>query len=149
MYKVTKQILFCYGHRLLNYDGKCRYLHGHNGKAEIELESTQLDERGMVVDFNEIQHVVKRWIDEQLDHRMLLNRRDPMLPTIQRSNEPCFVMDENPTAEAIARLIFEYAKSQGFPVAEVRLWETEHSFATYRERKNRRRSHVVRRTTTR
>ncbi len=143
MYKVTKQILFCYGHRLLNYDGKCRYLHGHNGKAEIELESTRLDERGMVVDFNEIQRIVKRWIDEQLDHRMLLNRRDPMLPTIQRAAEPCFIMDENPTAEAIARLIFEYAKSQGFPVAEVRLWETEHSFATYRGTAN------VRRRTTR
>ena len=28
MYKVTREIHFCYGHRLLNYDGKCRHLHG-------------------------------------------------------------------------------------------------------------------------
>ena len=28
MYRVTREIDFCYGHRLLNYAGKCRYLHG-------------------------------------------------------------------------------------------------------------------------
>ena len=33
MFRVTKEIHFCYGHRLLNYDGKCRHLHGHNGRA--------------------------------------------------------------------------------------------------------------------
>ncbi|HLB03050.1 MAG TPA: 6-carboxytetrahydropterin synthase, partial [Nitrospiria bacterium] len=46
MYKVTKHILFCYGHRLLNYDGKCKHLHGHNGRVEIELTSPKLDHRG-------------------------------------------------------------------------------------------------------
>ena len=35
-FKVTKQIEFCYGHRLLNYDGKCKHLHGHNGLLEID-----------------------------------------------------------------------------------------------------------------
>ena len=33
MFRVTQEIDFCYGHRLLNYGGKCRYLHGHNGRA--------------------------------------------------------------------------------------------------------------------
>ena len=37
MYRVTKEIRFCYGHRLLNYSGECRHLHGHNGLAEITL----------------------------------------------------------------------------------------------------------------
>ncbi len=41
------------------------------------------------------------------------------------------VMEENPTAEAIARLIYEFTKSQGFPLTRVRLWETETSYATY------------------
>ena len=36
------------------------------------------------------------------------------------------------TAEAIARLIYEYAVSQKFPVTKVTLWETSSSFATYR-----------------
>ncbi len=145
MYKVTKQILFCYGHRLLNYSGKCRYLHGHNGKVEIELQAERLDRRGMVVDFNDIQRAVKGWIDQQLDHRMLLNRKDPLLLMIRKAGEPLYVMEENPTAEAIARLIFEYAQSQGFPVTEVRLWETEHSFATFSQRQATISRHNVRR----
>jgi len=132
MYAVTRTIHFCYGHRLLNYEGKCRYLHGHNGKVEIELESERLDTRGMVRDFNEIKQTIQAWIDSELDHKMLLNRRDPALPLLRKLGEPLFVMDENPTAEAIARLIFEYTASQGFPVTAVRLWETEHSCATYR-----------------
>ena len=45
MYKVTKHIDFCYGHRLLNYEGQCRYLHGHNGRVEIDIESPALDDR--------------------------------------------------------------------------------------------------------
>src|ERR671929_242125 len=36
MFRITRELHFCYGHRLLNYDGKCRHLHGHNGKAVIE-----------------------------------------------------------------------------------------------------------------
>ena len=136
MYRVTREIFFSYGHRLLNYDGKCRYFHGHNGKVEVELEAEKLDERGMVFDFKDIKSVIKNWIDETLDHRMILNRKDPLLGALQKAGEPVFIMEDNPTAEAIARLIYEYALSQGFPISEVRLWETEQSFATY-HRKNR------------
>ena len=132
MYIVTKVIQFCYGHRLLKYEGKCRYLHGHNGRAEIELRSERLDHRGMVRDFGEIKQVIQAWIDRELDHKMLLHREDPALPLLRRLGEPVFVMDINPTAEAIARLIFDYTASQGFPVTEVRLWETDRSVATYR-----------------
>ncbi len=132
MYSVTKVIRFCYGHRLLNYGGKCRYLHGHNGTVEIELTSHRLDARGMVRDFGEIKQVLQTWIDCELDHKMLLCRKDPALPVLRRLGEPVFLMDENPTAEAIAELIFNYAAVQGFPVTAVRLWETDASVATYR-----------------
>ena len=43
-------------------------------------------------------------------------------------------MDSNPTAENIARLIYEYTASQGLPVVLVRLWETDTAFATYTAR---------------
>lgn len=132
MYKATKEIQFCYGHRLLNYQGKCKNLHGHNAKLEVQLQTEALDTRHMVVDFDDIKHVIKSWIDEQLDHRMLLSKDDPILPIIQAQGEPCYVMETNPTAEAIARLIFDYAAERGFPVAEVRIWETDSSWASYR-----------------
>lgn len=131
MYRVTREIFFCYGHRLLNYDGKCRHLHGHNGRAVITLEAPELDALGMVMDFSRIKRVVSAWIDEVLDHKMLLHREDPALPLLRQLGEPVHVLDVNPTAENIARLIYEFTAAQGFPVVEVQLWETEHCFATY------------------
>jgi len=132
MFRVTKEIHFCYGHRLLRYQGKCRYLHGHNARVEIELSSSQLDKRGMVFDFNEIKSTLQRWIDETLDHKMLLHRADPVLASLKRLREPVVTIEKNPTAEVLAQMIFNHAKEQGFPVSEVRLWETPTSFATYR-----------------
>jgi 6-pyruvoyltetrahydropterin/6-carboxytetrahydropterin synthase len=131
MYRVTREILFCYGHRLLNYDGKCRHLHGHNGRAVITLEAPELDDRGMLVDFGDIKREVQRWIDENLDHNLLLCRDDPILPVLQSRGERVFVMDVNPTAENIARLIFDRAVGAGLPVLEVVLWETEHCHASF------------------
>ena len=131
MFSVSREIDFCYGHRLLNYPGKCRHLHGHNGRAIITFKAAQLDQRGMVLDFSEIKRVVSRWIDENLDHRMVLSRTDPAVPVLQSMNEPMYLMDANPTAENIARLIFDVARERGFPVEEVRLWETPHCYARY------------------
>lgn len=131
MFRVTREIDFCYGHRLLNYDGKCRYLHGHNGTAVITIEAADLDARGMVLDFSDIKRIVSTWIDQELDHRMILHRDDPAVPLMRELGEPLFLMDANPTAENIARLIFEFTASQGFPVIETRLWETPRCYATY------------------
>lgn len=131
MFRVSQRIEFCYGHRLLDYAGKCRHLHGHNGRAIIVLEGQSLDARGMLVDFSDIKGTVRTWIDTQLDHRMILCDRDPVVPILQQQGEPLFLMSENPTAENIARVIYEYTRSQRLPVVEVSLWETPNSFATY------------------
>ena len=133
MFRVSQQLDFCYGHRLLNYDGKCKYLHGHNGRVMISMEGEELDERGMLVDFTDIKRSLRGWIDGALDHRMILHRDDPLLPLLKGVNEPVYVIPHNPTAENIARLIFEYAQEQGFPVVEVVLWETRNSSAAYRQ----------------
>jgi 6-pyruvoyltetrahydropterin/6-carboxytetrahydropterin synthase len=131
MFRVTREIDFCYGHRLLNYDGKCRHLHGHNGRAVIVLEATDLDARGMVLDFSDIKQVVSQWIDETLDHRMILCRDDPAVPVLKKLGEPLYLIDTNPTAENIAKLIFQFTAQRGFPVVETHLWETPRCYATY------------------
>src|SRR5207302_7072501 len=59
-YSVTRLIGFCYGHRLLNYSGKCRYLHGHNGLLEVTVKKKGLDRLGMVMDFSEIRSEERR-----------------------------------------------------------------------------------------
>jgi len=132
MFSVSRELDFCYGHRLLRHGGKCRHLHGHSARAIVTLQAAELDACGMVVDFAEIKRLVGGWIDEQLDHRMILQRVDPMVDILQREGEPLYLMDEPPTAENLAKLIYDFTASRGFPIVECQLWESTQSWATYR-----------------
>ena len=131
MYSVTKKIEFCYGHRLLDYDGICKHPHGHNAVAEIEVRSGSLDNRNMVCDFSDIKRIVKGWVDRELDHKMILREDDPLVGPLKQLGEPVFVVQSNPTVEHIAKLLYDYTHSQGFPVVRVTVWETPTSFATF------------------
>lgn len=131
MYRVCKEIYFCYGHRLLDYDGPCRHLHGHNGKVEIHLQGENLDPRHILHDFGDLKKRIKGWIDEKIDHKMLLRQDDPLVKSLREAGEPMYLFETNPTAEAIAKLIFDYCVSLKLPVEEVRIWETESSYAAY------------------
>jgi 6-pyruvoyltetrahydropterin/6-carboxytetrahydropterin synthase len=133
MYSVTKRIEFCYGHRLLDYDGVCKHPHGHNAIAEIEVLATALDERDMVCDFSDIKRVVKDWVDRELDHKMILRRDDPLVEPLRVLGEPVYLVDSNPTVECLAQLIHQQAKASGLPVVRVTVWETPSSYATYSE----------------
>ena len=131
MYSVTKRIDFCYGHRLLDYDGPCRHPHGHNAVAEIEVTSAKLDAQNMVVDFTVLKAQIKGWIDRELDHRMILRQDDPLVAALRSLGEPVHLLESNPTVERIARLIFETVTAFGFVVRRVTVWETPTSSATY------------------
>ena len=131
MYSVTKRIEFCYGHRLMNYDGVCRYPHGHNAVVEIDVRADSLDERNMVADFGDIKRIVKGWIDRELDHKMILRHDDPLAEALRNLGEPMYLLDSNPTAERIARLIFDVSREHGLAVSRVTVWETPTSWATY------------------
>ena len=132
-YRVTVQIHFCYGHRLLEYAGACAHPHGHNGLVEIELESEGLDNRGMVCDFGDVKRDVKAWIDRTMDHQMILRKDDPLVGWLEQQGEPFMLLDDNPTAENIARVIYEHVRAAGYPVRSVQLWETPTSHAIYSE----------------
>ena len=131
MYSVAKRIEFCYGHQLLDYNGVCAHPHGHNAVAELEIRADTLDPRNMVMDFSDIKRAIKTWVDRELDHKMILRQDDPLVPVLQGMQEPVFTLDSNPTAERIARLIYDVARDQGLPVARVTVWETPTSWATY------------------
>ena len=131
MYSVTKRIEFCYGHRLLDYDGMCKHPHGHNALAEIEIRSEALDDRNMVADFNDVKLLVKGWVDREIDHRMILRRDDPLATLLLAIDEPVFLLDSNPTVERIAQLLFEVSRDQGLAVTRVTVWETPSSWATF------------------
>jgi 6-pyruvoyltetrahydropterin/6-carboxytetrahydropterin synthase len=128
---VTKVIHFCYGHRLLGHRGKCRHLHGHNGVLEVTLRRSRLDRMGMVMDFERIKSAVSDWVKATLDHKMLLSSRDPLARVLRGLREPVVTLAGNPTAENIARLVYERARSRRLPVLSVRLWESRDSCALY------------------
>lgn len=87
MWYLEKDITISAAHHLRNYDGACRYSHGHNWKITIYCKGRELDERGMLIDFKEIKRVV-----DLLDH---VNLND--FSTFKKLN---------PTAENIARFLY-------------------------------------------
>ena len=133
MYLVTKRIEFCYGHRLLDYDGVCKHPHGHNAVVEVDVRTDLLDSRNMVADFSDIKRIVKGWIDRELDHKMILRHDDPLVAPLQALGEPIYLLESNPTVERIARLIYDNSKAAGLAIVTVRVWETPSSVASYSE----------------
>lgn len=106
MYIVKKRMEIAGSHCLkLNYESKCRNIHGHNWIVNVYCRSETLNSNGMVIDFTEI----KKRIHDRLDHGNL--------------NE----LIEQPTAENMARWICEQL-TQCFKVT---VQESEGNDATY------------------
>jgi 6-pyruvoyltetrahydropterin/6-carboxytetrahydropterin synthase len=119
-YTVTVQSTFSAAHMIRGYRGTCERLHGHNWKVEMSLRRGELDETGLSVDFREAKRVLGEVL-EALDHRVLNE-----VPPFDR---------ENPSAENLARHVFEEARKR-LPVGEVLevvVWESESSRCAYRE----------------
>lgn len=131
MYTITKTFTFCYGHRLYKDPGKCGYLHGHTAKAEITLSGRTLNALGMLKNFDTIKESVGKWIDENLDHHTLLNGKDPLVKALKKEGQKLFVIDGNPTAENLAKILFHITAKKDLPVVKVTVWESPTAFATY------------------
>lgn len=131
MYSVTKQFEFCYAHRLHGYEGKCGNIHGHTARVEVSCEVKELPQNGMVIDFRDLFEKVGCWIDENLDHRMILSANDPVVNILKEVKEDVKTLDFPPSAENLAKVIYDAAKSFGFPVVKVSFWESPTSVATF------------------
>ena len=133
MFSITKEVYFCYGHRLMHHAGKCRNIHGHSVKASITLTQESLNEHGMVCDFADIRQCVDGFIEEYLDHNLLLHKEDSLIPYLIQNNERFLALDEHPTAEVLSKMMYQHVKKAGFTVTDVTLWETASAYARYRE----------------
>jgi 6-pyruvoyltetrahydropterin/6-carboxytetrahydropterin synthase len=131
MYRVTEEVRFCYGHRLMEYEGLCARIHGHNARVVIELSAPELDRKGFVADFLDIEKAGKDWILAAFDHRLILREDDPVIPFLKEAGEVFVTLPVNPSAENFAKIIFDHLREQGAPVTAVRFYETETSIATY------------------
>lgn len=122
MYTLKVEGAFEAAHRVVNYPGKCDRLHGHNWKVEALVSGTELDELGMLVDFKAIKNALKGVLD-RFDHRFL-NELEP------------FSTGVNPTAENLARIIFEELEGSAAFVRDshlsaITVYETPTSSVTY------------------
>lgn len=106
--RITRSFSFEAAHQLPWHPGKCRRAHGHGYRLEVTVEGP-VDERGVVMDFDELKHVVDAEVVERFDHRDL--------------NE----LFDNPTAEVIAHDAWKRLEAAGLRLARLRLWETEKS----------------------
>ncbi len=137
---VMRQVRFCAGHRLLNHEGKCANLHGHNYLVEFHVTGNDVDELGRVVDFSVINKLFKGWIDENWDHGFILwdQDRNAIDAIEQVIPHRLYELPYNPTAENMARYLMQeigpklIATIKGYDLnlSQVVVWETEKSSAT-------------------
>ena len=135
MYQIRIEFTFDSGHRLLGYNGKCAYPHGHTYRAEVFLESQTLDRLGLVHDFTDLKERIKSWVDENWDHAFLVNSRDSELISGFASVALARVyqfQDQNPSLEVMSRELYEKTLELcGVNPVKVRLWESVNQFAEY------------------
>ena len=76
MEKLFAHAKFHTAHRQLDYDGKCRFVHGHtwHGEITVKTESFPRDKKlDMTLDFGRLKDILK-----DLDHKMLVSARDEL-----------------------------------------------------------------------
>lgn len=79
MPRIARFFEFDAGHRVWQHEGKCKHLHGHRYKVEVVVDSAKLDRLGMVLDFARMKLIVGGWIDQHLDHNMIIHPEDSLM----------------------------------------------------------------------
>ncbi len=109
--RVSREFTFAAAHRLPGYDGSCERLHGHTWRLRITVEAP-VGTNGIAFDFKKLGTFVEEHILSVLDHADL----NQVLP--------------HPSAERIAQWVWQ--RCEDLPLAEVRVWESDSTFVTYR-----------------
>lgn len=143
MLTLTRRFTFEMAHALSGYDGACRHIHGHSYKLFVTVEgsaSTNSDDPklGMVIDFTDLKKVINTQVIDRFDHALVLLDRsvdDSLARSAQEQWGKIVLTPFQPTCENLvvhfARCI-EINLPQGVTLNEIRLYETENSYVTYR-----------------
>jgi 6-pyruvoyltetrahydropterin/6-carboxytetrahydropterin synthase len=91
MYEISSEAGFSAAHHLINYNGPCENVHGHNWVVRVYVRCESLNELGIGIDFKTLKNALMETIDE-LDHSDLNSVFDPL--------------GQNPSSENIAAYIF-------------------------------------------
>lgn len=105
---------FAAAHRLPHHRGRCFNLHGHDYRLRVRLRGTPEPATGMLVDFFDLERLV----------------REAALDRCDRANLNDFI--DNPTAENIVVWLWERLQPVLPSLFELKLWETHDCAVTYR-----------------
>ncbi|RME18513.1 MAG: 6-carboxytetrahydropterin synthase [Bdellovibrio sp.] len=131
---ICKKVSFEAGHRLPHHHSKCKNLHGHHYELEVMIGGPlSLDQQsssyGMVADFHDLKHILKKHILEPWDHAFFVYEKDLELLNFLNSlpEHKTVVTPLPPTAEHLAQLAFNTLNQQmpqNWNLKIVRLYET-------------------------
>ncbi|PLY00252.1 MAG: 6-carboxytetrahydropterin synthase QueD [Desulfuromonas sp.] len=120
MYHLTIYTHFAAAHNLINYQGDCENLHGHNWKVEVTVTAEDLDDAGLAIDFKILKAYTKE-ILARLDHKYL--------------NDLDAFKNHSPSSENIARYLFYELSAplaaKNVKIDSVKVWESENACASY------------------
>jgi 6-pyruvoyltetrahydropterin/6-carboxytetrahydropterin synthase len=116
MFEVMVEKHFAAAHHLLNYRGKCENPHGHNYVVQVFAQKDTLDKANVAFDFTVLKSELNQIVDD-LDHTDL----------------NVFFDGESPSAEYIARYVYQRIKNNVPEITKARVFETPTQSATYFE----------------
>lgn len=117
------------GHRQWRDEGHCAWLHGYGRTVKVIFAGSHLDEKMWMVDFGGLRDL-KKWLEGEWDHRMLIASNDPELPTLMALDAKGIisinVMDVNqgygPGIEASCKYVFDKFDAEVRKMTEGRCW---------------------------
>jgi 6-pyruvoyltetrahydropterin/6-carboxytetrahydropterin synthase len=138
---ITRKGSFDSAHRVMNERFKCFNIHGHTYLFELTFIFNRLKEIGYAIDFKEIKRIGSHWIEDMLDHGLILNPKDDALIQATKTINSRFWMMSlhgvdsycNPTVENISKEIFLameilFEKMLHLNIHQVRLYETPNCY---------------------
>jgi len=129
---VYKDFEFDMSHRLDNYNGLCKNIHGHTYKLSIGTTINKLDNLGMCIDFKILKEVVNQNIINYVDHTIWLmdsKGNKKLIKLLKDEKMKMILTPYNPTAEYMA-LTFWKILSKKLPLFTLTLYETPTSKIT-------------------
>ena len=138
-YIISKEIQFDAGHRVPLHASKCKNPHGHRYRVVAHIEGdliTEGPESGMVRDFSIVKDLLTTHVHDKYDHGFIVAENDFTLRVAFEqtgSDWKIIVVPFYPTAECLARQIYEDLRGELPNLIKVDVWETPTSCATYQE----------------
>lgn len=139
--RVTKEFDFEMAHALWNYDGACKNIHGHSYRLFVTIKGSPISDPGdpkvgMVLDFKDLKHLVKKPIVDFFDHSLVLNKKadGELLSQVKGMYEKVHLFDFQPTCENILLFIVDTIQASLPPSLELhsaKLYETATSYGEW------------------